>query len=304
MKSVYSTLLIVVLSAAICPNLFASDGAKNEPFTVNLWPDGFLGDKAGSKDVLATSKEGNVTWVTHVDNPSITIYKTNKASAPTPAIVVCPGGGYRALAFNTEGTEIAEWLNSIGITVVLLKYRVPKNRTGAFQDAQRAMRITRYHAKQWGIDPDHIGMMGFSAGGHLAARVSTGFQEKIYDPVDSADPLSCRPDFTVLIYPAYLSQKNFEIADEIKVTQQTPPAFILQTQQDKDYRDSSIAYYIAMTKASVPAELHLFEKGKHGFSLRLKDRPVSIWPKLCEAWIKSTHMTKQTPIEANVKKDK
>jgi acetyl esterase/lipase len=230
----------------------------------------------------------DVRRVTNVGRPTMTVYPVAKAARPTPAVLVCPGGAYRILAIDKEGTEIAAWLNSIGVAAAVLKYRVPDNREGALQDAQRAMGLLRGAAKDWNIDPGRVGVMGFSAGGHLAARLSTNHQKRAYATVDAADRLSCRPDFTVLVYPAYLFNKERprEVVDEVVVTAATPPAFLVQTQDDLAHVDSSVAYYLALKKAGVRAEMHLFPAGGHGYGLRGDRRPAAEWPKLCEGWLR------------------
>jgi acetyl esterase/lipase len=258
------------------------------PLSVALWPDGAPGEPVGKQETDLPPRGDGVERITHVGKPTLTWFEVDKSQGPSPAVLVCPGGGYRALAFDKEGTEIAEWLRSIGIAAAVLKYRVPQNREGAFQDAQRAMGLLRRRAKQWNIDPKRVGVIGFSAGGHLAARLSTDYAKRAYANVDEADRFSCRPDFTVLVYPAYLSKKEEprELVDEVVVTDQTPPAFLVQTQDDRAYVDSSIAYYLALKKAGVTAELHLFPDGGHGYGLRRSKRPVSGWPRLCEAWLR------------------
>ncbi|MEN8127643.1 MAG: alpha/beta hydrolase [Planctomycetota bacterium] len=284
--------MIVFVIPLVCPQLSASESKKTGFLTVNLWPDTVPGEKTNLKETKKPSQGDGVTRITNISNPSITIFRARNAAAPTPGIIICPGGGYSILAIDKEGTEVAQWLNTTGITAAVLKYRVPQNRPGAFQDARRAVRVVRYHADDWGIDPNCIGILGFSAGGHLAARVSTDFQSILHHPVDQADHVFGRPDFTILIYPAYLYQKDYKLAEEITVTQQTPPAFIVQTQDDRKFVNSSLAYYTALTKASVQAELHIFEKGGHGYGLCPSKHPVSGWPKLCEAWMKSNGVIK------------
>lgn len=301
MKTAYIISVVFALAAAVPSDVSVSEAGHSKPLTVELWPNTVPGIKTDRQETELPSQGDNVTRITHVSNPSMTVFKAPATTTAAPAVIVCPGGGYSILAINKEGTEAAEWLNSIGITALVLKYRVPKNRSGAFQDAQRAMRMTRYHAADWGIDPNCIGILGFSAGGHLAARASTDFQSDVYPPADPADRTSSRPDFTILIYPAYLSQKNCVLSEEITVTPQTPPAFIVQTQDDRAYADSSVAYYTALTQASVPAELHLFEKGGHGYGLRPSQYPVSCWPRLCEAWMKAIGVMKQPAAETPAK---
>ena len=259
-----------------------------ESFTINLWPQDIINDTTVEKEI--PSRGDNVIRITNIFNPSITVYKSQKENSP--AVVICPGGGYSILAINIEGTEVAEWLNSLGVNAVVLKYTVPKNREAAFKDVQRAMRLVRYHAGDWNFDSNHIGIIGFSAGGHLAARVSTGFEEPAYASVDDADETICRPDFTILVYPAYLSRENYKLSDDITVSKEAPPAFIVQTQDDKNFVGGSIAYYLALKELKIPSELHLFQKGGHGYGLRSSEHAVSNWPVLCEAWLKSNNIIK------------
>ena len=206
-------------------------------------------------------------------------------------MIVFPGGGYNILAFDLEGSEVCEWLNSIGITGVLLKYRVPphngaERHAAPLQDAQRAMRMVRAHAKEWGIDANRVGVLGFSAGGHLAAAASTNFDMTTYPASDAADQLSCRPDFTVLIYPAYLTVKaeGDKLAPEIRVTATTPPTFLVQTEDDQVRVETSLFYYLALKTAKVLAEMHLYAAGGHGYGLRPIAAPVTGWPALADRW--------------------
>jgi acetyl esterase/lipase len=235
-----------------------------------LWTDDMPGIATEQPEAVSPNKKGDVMRVTHVSKPTLTFYPAPDSGRPNPVVIVCPGGGYTILAMNLEGTEVAEWLNSIGISAAVLKYRVPNNREGALQDARRAVRLVRKQASEWNIDPERVGMLGFSAGGHLTAAAS-----------NSPD----RPDFTILIYPAYLSTEGVELVEEIEVDAQTPPAFIVQTQDDKKYYRSSLAYALALDRHAIPAELHLFAKGGHGYGLRPSGHPVSNWPTLCEQWL-------------------
>lgn len=274
---------------AMEPTLKRLMGEKStlpEPIVVPLWPDAVPGETTDEKESLQPDRGDQIMRVTHVSTPTLAVYKAPKQRRPVGAVLVCPGGGYSILAYDLEGTEIAEWLNSIGMTAVVLKYRVPKNREGAIQDAQRGLGLIRQHAKDWGIDPDRVGVLGFSAGGHLSARLSTHYSERLYTPIDAADALSCRPDFTVLVYPAYLGTPDWDLVDGIPVTSDTPPAFIVQTQDDRRLVPSSLAYYGGLSQAGVPAELHLFPTGGHGYGMRPSVYPVSGWPKLCETWMK------------------
>ena len=267
-----------VLALVMMKNISASEPPTLT--TMYLWPD--RTDPAAEKDRGIIKKDIHII---EVGSPSITVYP---AAKPAPAIMVCPGGAYNVLAINLEGTEVAEWLNSIGFTAVVLKYSVPKNRDGALQDAQRAMGLIRLHSKEWNVDPDRLGVMGFSAGGHLSARLSNTCEARSYPAVDEADRLSCRPNFTMLIYPAYLGNETYKLAEEIVVNSNTPPAFIVQTQDDNPHINSSVTYYLALKKQKVPAELHLFSSGGHGYGLRPSDKPVSGWPQLGAAWLQKT----------------
>jgi acetyl esterase/lipase len=209
-------------------------------------------------------------------------------------VIVCPGGGYNILAYDKEGSEICEWLNSIGVTGVLLKYRVPKRaglekHTPMLQDAQRALGLVRHRAKEFGINPERLGIMGFSAGGHLSAAASNNFTERTYPPIDEADKTSCRPDFALLIYPAYLTVKDDgdKVAPELPVTKETPPTFLVQTQDDGVRVESSIFYYLALKNVKVPAEMHLYPSGGHGYGMRPSEHLVSSWPARAADWMKS-----------------
>jgi acetyl esterase/lipase len=228
------------------------------------------------------------------------------------AMVVFPGGGYRFLAMDLEGTEICDWLVSRGITCVLLKYRVPgsgpwwdgekKRRVypkvqTALQDAQRTLGLVRQRAAQWQVDPHKVGVIGFSAGGHLVAAVSTHFAQRTYAPVDGADQLSCRPDFAITVYPGHLwalededrasrDQPTFSLRPDITVRADTPPTFLLHAGDDQvDSVNQSIAYYVALKKAGVPTELHLYAQGGHAFGLRKGKLPIGQWPKQVETWL-------------------
>lgn len=251
--------------------------------TISLWPaEKMPGRGPNGKERELPSKGDNVIRITDVHEPAIAVYKAS-AKTPTPAIVVCPGGGYGALAYNKEGTEIAAWLNSIGITAIVLKYRVPSNQDGAFQDIQRAMRIVRKNAGEWNVAPNSIGVMGFSAGGHLCARLSTNADEATYAKLDGIDDEKIRPDFAILIYPAYLSQGE-KLSKQLPVSEKTPPTFMVHTEDDKSFVVGSKVYHAALEAAKVPNEYFLCAEGGHGYGLRSK-KEVGVWPVKCEAWL-------------------
>lgn len=221
--------------------------------------------------------------------PTLRFYKAKTESQkPQPAIVICPGGGYAHLAYGKEGTDIANLLTANGTACFILAYRIPgNNREGALMDAQRAIRLIRKNAKKWNIDPNRIGIMGFSAGAHLSAHTSTNYNREVYAPIDDADKLSAKPDFTVLIYPAYLANKEtLELSKEILVDKNTPKAFISQTQGDIHYEASSVGYALALRKAGVPVDFHYFHDAEHGYGLNEKVKPVKDWGELLKTWLK------------------
>lgn len=248
--------------------------------------------------------------VSNVSVPTMTVYSPEKNNTGA-AIVVFPGGGYQVLAMELEGTEVCEWLNSKGITAVLLKYRVPK--TGhywdkaagkhllpkapmALQDAQRTVGLLRHDAAKYKIDPHKIGVLGFSAGGHLSTDVSTHFKKRAYPRVDAADQTSCRPDFSVVLYPGHLyndETRKFALNPDVPVTSETPPTFIVQAQNDNvDDINNSLVYYIALKNAKVPVEMHLYADGKHAFGLRPTKYPITKWPELMETWLHTINILK------------
>lgn len=264
------------------------------------------------------------TWVAQVSHPTMTIYPPRGRNNGA-AMLVFPGGGYRILAIDLEGTEVCDWVTSRGMTCILLKYRVPglaggfSQRSGPFpfavaalEDAQRTMGLVRFHAAEWHIDPHRIGVIGFSAGGHLVAAVSTHFDGRIYPAVDAADNVSCRPDFALAIYPGHLllgvaewdarqfgrelaidtaerrAQADLRLNPDVPVTSRTPPTFLVHARDDPtDHVGNALAYYRALYEADVPAEIHLFARGGHAFGLRRTEQPITAWPDLAEAWLQS-----------------
>ncbi len=268
---------------------------------VSLWPTiapgekGTLGpehDTTTAKDALVAGKA--VVRITDVTIPTLTVYRPKKANGA--AVLVFPGGGFSILALDLEGTEVCDWLNSIGVTAVLVKYRVPV-RDGLprylppLQDAQRALGIVRAHAAEWGIDGARVGVLGFSAGAHLSAVLSTNYDKRVYDRVDASDDLSCRPDFAVLIYPGgLLPAKSDTMSPEIQVTDATPPTFIAQTEDDGVRVENSLAYYVALKASKVPVEMHLYPSGGHGYGLRPSKHGVTTWPARADDWMHALGM--------------
>jgi acetyl esterase/lipase len=278
--------------------------AAADPAATPIWPNGAPGETPLDKPEADTTKPTDnmvagrrVARIGNVSTPTIAIYRPEKAKDNGAAVVVFPGGGYSILASDLEGSEICEWLNSIGVTGVLLKYRVParpgRPRGAApLEDAQRAVGIVRSRAKELGLNPARIGVLGFSAGGHLAAYLSTNFEKRTYDPIDAADAVSCRPDFTILIYPAYLTvrQEGDKISPELTITANTPPTFLVQTEDDPVRVENSLFYYAALKNAKVPAEMHIYPSGGHGYGLRRTEKTVTTWPLRAEEWLRSLGM--------------
>jgi acetyl esterase/lipase len=238
--------------------------------------------------------------LTDVSKPTITLYKPEGKNTGA-AILVFPGGGYQVVSMDLEGTEVCEWLNSIGVNCVLLKYRVPgtgpyPESAAALEDAQRAMGLVRIHAAEWGIDPDRVGVLGFSAGAHLAAAISNHYEKRLYEPIDGADRLSCRPDFAAVIYPGYLAlaDQDFAPNPDIRPTANTPPTFILQAENDPVHVENAVVYFLELKNAKVPAELHIYAQGGHGYGLRKTGLPIANWPSLVDTWL---HTIKVLPAE-------
>ena len=257
---------------------------------------GMVVDAAGHARLV-----GGKPWVyvDRVSQPTMTVYSP-KGSNTGAAVVVFPGGGYNVLAIDLEGTEACDWLTSKGMTCVLLKYRVPCVKSGpyrdcvtALEDAQRTVGLVRFRAAEWHIDPHRIGVLGFSAGGHMVAAMSTHFERRLYPAVDAADKESCRPDFAVALYPGHLAvpETDFALNPDIHVSNQTPPTFLLQAEDDPtDPVENSLVYYAALRKAGVPAEMHVYVKGGHAFGLRRTESPITGWPQLVETWLRTIGM--------------
>jgi acetyl esterase/lipase len=270
------------------------------PEVLDVWP----GKAPGETKPIAEEKiEGSKgsRRLTNVSKPTLSVFHPAKDKDTGAAVIVCPGGGYNFLAWDHEGEEVAAWLNSIGVTGIVLKYRVPrrpdqlkdKPPLGALQDAQRALSLVRSKAKEWQIDPKRIGILGFSAGGHLAAWTSTNFDKRAYEALDDIDKIDCRPDFAVLVYPGGIVPRGKEeMAEEIRVRKECPPMFFAHAGDDRVTPENSVRMYLALKRAGVPAELHVYASGGHGFGLRPSNKPCSTWPKSCEAWLRSQGMLK------------
>lgn len=278
MKKLTAVLLFSILT-------ITSFSQKKE--TIYLWPGKVPGELKDKKDpVLDTPRNDNIVRFSEVTNPCIEVYLPDPAVKNKAGVIVCPGGGYRILAYDKEGTEIAAWLNKLGYSAFVLQYRIPDKKEGALQDVQRAIRVVKQNSTRWNIDPEKVGVMGFSAGGSLSARASTMFNKRTYPPADLADSLSCRPAFTMLIYPAYLDQgPNNTLTPELELTKDVPPIYIFQTADDQ-YGNSALVMAGAMRFAKLPVELHLMPTGGHGYGLRQGKPAAEAWPVLAEAWLK------------------
>lgn len=309
--------LIFTLCAAIALGCGLASAAPWQPSAghtqIPLWPDAPPDAKPMPGAEHLYMSEGLVGgkhyWaVENVSLPTLTVYRA-KGRNTGAAVVVLPGGGFQELAIDLEGTEVCDWLTSKGVTCVLLKYRVPSEpydwrcncrpdnlmiSTQSLEDTQRAFGLVRLHAKEWRIDPHKIGVLGFSAGGYLAAEISTNYQRRLYAPIDDADKESARPDFAVLVYPGHLVTKTGSLNPNTPVTSETPPTFLVQAGDDKvDSVQNLLVYYAALRKAGVPAEMHFYAQGGHAFGLRRTALPITDWPRLVDTWLRTIGVTSQ-----------
>jgi acetyl esterase/lipase len=295
--------VLILACAAIGLNPGGAVRAANEPLVVDVWPGKAAGDhgQIGPERVRAAAEAPtkDAKWITNVTRPTISVFRPDAQNNSGVAIVICPGGGYWNLAWDKEGEEVAAGFNALGITGIVLKYRVPRRpgeperlpAPGPLRDAQRAIRLVRSRARDWSIDPDRIGIMGFSAGGHLAVMTAISFEKPSYEPIDAIDNASCRPDFAVAAYPGYiLAQPGSDtLADYIRIPKGTGPMFLVHASDDDErgaQPEQSLALYRALRGASVPVELHIYDEGGHGFGVRTSQRPVAGWPGRCAEWMR------------------
>ena len=281
---------LVSLLAALCvlvstmPAAIAAEASQ----TINVWPGKPPGD---------SSAIGKEQWqgkkVTNVTEPTLAIYRPAKDNDTGVAVIVCPGGGYTQLMMSYEGEDVAQWLTTLGVTGIVLQYRVPAppgvaHHLPALQDAQRSISLVRSKASEWQMNPDKIGILGFSAGGHLTVAACTNFDKRSYESSDAIDQVSCRPDFGVAIYPGGIIKKGTpgELAPEIRISKQTPPIFIAQAGDDPGW-DNSVYLYLALKQAGVPVELHVYTKGGHGFGIKPTSKPSATWTDRCAEWMHS-----------------
>jgi acetyl esterase/lipase len=290
-KRTYRLLVIILCSIAFCGTAAAA-GKVEKQNDIELWPaDSGIADPNASETIKPDRGDGHIR-VTNVDNPSMMVFPAPIGTEPAPAVVLCPGGGYNHLVI-TKMTPMAKWLNERGISAFILKYRTPKKRAEAFMDVQRALRIVRSRAAEWNIDPNQIGIMGSSAGGHLATRVSTGSDIEAYKAIDAIDSVSCRPDFTVLLYPAYMNSGD-ELKDEFKLSADLPPTLIISAEDDTNHFKSGAVYAEALENKGASIRTHFFKKGGHGFDMNTEQYPLSTWPDLLWTWLQDVGVVKKT----------
>ncbi len=302
---IYKIVLMFTLSSLVA--FGGVDNPKGE--VINVWPDGKMPNSTFEKsEIVHVRKSGN-RIIKSVPTPTLEIFWSKSAKENSGFVLICPGGGYSILSYDSEGTRVAKRLADNGVSAGVLKYRVPKFRKEALQDAQRAVRIIRANASKWKINANKIVIIGFSAGANLSARASTLYAEDFYKKIDSIDEFSPKPDFTGLLYPAYCDEptyqrywgskakvesvdfnKDYMLSSELKIDAQTPPTFIMQAQNDKTWINSSIAYFLALKQAKVPVNLHIFDRGGHGFGMERPNELIEQWFDLFTAWLKKNEV--------------
>lgn len=289
------SLLLIGLAMTLSLGLTSAPAQQNE--SIRLWPDGVPDEPAGiiAKKAGTETGDDGVIRIPYVDAPEIVRFPAPAEQACGTSMIVCPGGAYRKLAWNKEGTEIAAWLNTLGVDAVVLKYRVPRRNKEQphpwpLQDLQRAIRIVRDSASRWKIDPNRVGVIGFSAGGHLAVMAASQSGQMTYQPRNESDQIDVHPNFLALIYPAYLGNAKkdpLNLDPLVKVNAETPPTFITITHDDSDRALFAALYYAQLRRHGVSGELHIYSKGGHGYGLRASDHAVSTWPARLEDWLRS-----------------
>jgi acetyl esterase/lipase len=312
-----SKLLPIALALVLlaCGFVTCPGAAADAPLVLALWPGKPPGDVGiAGEEKFFELKTGDgkpyqvggkpTKWLTNVTKPTITVYRPAKEKDTGVAMLICPGGGYHNLGWDVEGEEVAAWLNSIGVTGIILKYRCPRRTgdvkgvppIGPLKDAQRAVSLVRSKAKEWGIDPAKIGMVGFSAGGHLAAATAMNYDKRAYDPIDDIDKLSCRPDFAIPLYSGYLvGNDNDILSADMRASKETPPILLIHATDDGISKvENSVILYLALKKAGAPAELHVYATGGHGFGVRKVGHPCEGWTERCTDWLRSQGFFRMT----------
>ena len=300
--------IAAILALPLCLLVTDPTAAQN-PIVVNIWPGKPADDVgiAGAEKFFELKIKGRpyevagkpTKWLTNVTAPTLTVYRPAKGKDTGAAVLIAPGGGYHNLGWDVEGIEIAEWLNSIGVTGIILKYRCPRrpgdvagvSPIGPLKDAQRAISLVRSKAKEWGIDSKRIGMAGFSAGGHLVGATCTNFQKRAYVPIDGIDEISCRPDFGILCYSGYFQVKD-GLSPTVKTPKETPPLFLVHASDDSISEvEHSVTFYLALKRAKIDAELHVYASGGHGFGVR-QGSPCAGWTRSCTDWLQDRGLLK------------
>ena len=302
-------------AAAVFVSLIvACSAAAAEPLVLEIWPgkvpdeSGSIGAERSRMSPALDRKQVEVTeptrMITDVTKPTLTIYRPPKEQDTETAMLICPGGGYWNLYWQLEGEEVAAWLNSLGVTGIILKYRVPRRpdepqgepARRPLADAQRAVSLVRSRAGEWGINPERIGIVGFSAGGHLAIATATSFDKRTYEPIDDIDKISCRPDFAIPVYSGYLKVKDKdELAPGLRIPTGTPPVFLAHGGDDiVSPPEHIVLMYLALKRAGVPAELHIYATAAHDFGVRKSDHPCSTWTESCANWLRHQGFLKPT----------
>jgi acetyl esterase/lipase len=303
--------LVSWLSVSVALLLVCQVRGADESLVLPIWPGAVPGDDGtiGPERVRAASEAPtkDAKWITNVKNPTITVFRPSKEKNSGTVVIVCPGGGYWNLAWDLEGEEVAAWLNTIGVTGIVLKYRVPRRAgqpeprpaPGPLLDAQRAVSLVRSRTAEWMIDSNRIGIIGFSAGGHLAIATATRFDQRGYEAVDEIDKLSCRPDFAGAIYPGYFIEQQpagveinkDTLAPYMRIPKGVSPIFLVHASDDKVAgSENSAMMYLALKRAGVPAELHVYAQGGHGFGVRKSALPCSMWTERFASWLQSQGM--------------
>lgn len=299
MKTTFLTITILIASLTNITFATAVDPIRLWPGTPPGDENVKLGEESDTSGPDSRQVAGkHVIRLGNVSTPILEVYRADSAKASGASVIICPGGGHSILAYDLEGTEVAEWLQSIGVTAFVLKYRVPARPDrpryeAAVQDGQRAVSIVRSRAAQWSLDPNKIGVLGFSAGGQTAALTALT-QDRLYDSKDATDQVSHRPNFAVLVYPAYLVGKEnpTQLQPEVTVDKNSPPMFLVHAWDDPVTPQSSLQLASALKSAGITAELHLFDRGGHGYGMRPTELPVTHWPKLCEDWLEANNLIK------------
>jgi len=297
-------LLLPALLLTCLATAWSGGAADAPPLIVPLWPGKVPDDDAatiGAEKVFELVIKGKphtiagqpTKWVTNVTKPTLTVYRPAKNTTGA-AVLICPGGGYHNLGWDVEGEEIAAWLNTLGITGIILKYRCPRRPgdvkgeppLGPLKDAQRAVSLVRAKAKEWSLDPHKIGMVGFSAGGHLVGATATNFEQRAYAPQDDVDKISCRPDFGIMVYSGYFNVKD-QLSPTIRTPANLPPLLLVHATDDPiSAADHSVTMYLAMKRAGASAELHIYATGGHGFGVRKVPHPCAGWTERCADWLR------------------